>query len=119
MSRHPPRSTARQQLLENQEFLTGLAALLQRQSGSIYLTQKKLDPQHASPSLVDTVESTLLGDNRDELLFRATNGKDTKISTRVKQDSLAPFLDKYGEVCRSGMGAGLKKRDRKRTKKTK
>jgi Signal recognition particle 14kD protein len=51
-------------------------------------------------------------------LFRATNGKSdkkkAKLATVVEANDLDGFLEKYAEICRAGMGDGLKKRDRKK-----
>lgn len=128
MSRkYPPRSNAKQQLLTNAEFLASLSSLLSDNQGSIYLTQKRMPEQFASTSLASTVRDALSSSDAEgdvtssedyEVLFRATNGKDQKISTRVNFQGLGVFMDSYSELCRSGMGAGLKKRDRKKGKKS-
>lgn len=86
------------------ERLSQLLAI-EKDSGSIFLTQKPV-PQHVSDDESDSVKER-------QLVIRATNGTDVKIATRVNADELAPFFERYGEVCRAGM-QGLKKRDRKK-----
>lgn len=125
--KYPARSNVKQKILPNQEFLASLASLLCQSTGSVYLTQKRL-PSHADTGITAAVTSvidsaTLPTTDENEttgsfqLLFRATNGKDEKFSTRVSSQDAGPFMEKYAEVCRAGMGAGLKKRDRKKVKK--
>lgn len=57
------------------------------------------------------------------LIIRATDGKGKrgktakmKISTIVKPEEMEAFFTRYAEVCKVGMMAGLKKRDRKARK---
>lgn len=124
--KYPPRSVVKQTLLKNQEFLNSLSTLLSSNTGSIHLTQKRLDTtKHESgiiAQVTETIDSVMkdvqVADDDYEVLFRATNGKDQKISTRVKSYEASSFMEKYGEVCRIGMGPGMKKRDRKKIKKT-
>lgn len=95
---YPPRPQIKQEALQPTEFLSKLTELFSIDHGSAYLTQKRL-----SQSTDDTYT----------ILFRATNRKSMKIATQVDHQDLPAFLEKYAETCRSGMSAGLKKRDRK------
>lgn len=121
MSKYPARSKATQTLLDNGDFLTSLSSLLSQDSGSIYLTQKRLADPYVNGTL-DSLTHAIVGGDVGEtghtLLFRATNGKDIKISTRVKTPDLLKFMERYGDLCRSQMSAGLKKRERKKVRKT-
>ena len=46
-------------------------------------------------------------------------GKKIKISTVVEAEDLEQFFARYAECCKTGMGAGLKKRDRRKKAKGK
>ncbi|KAI9653461.1 MAG: hypothetical protein M1831_006009 [Alyxoria varia] len=46
-------------------------------------------------------------------------GNKAKISTVVEADDLETFFARYAECCKIGMGAGLKKRDRRKKAKGK
>lgn len=124
---YPPRVAVKQQLLDNASFLDSLTKLLSQGTGSVYLTQKRL-PKDYSTSLMDSAVEAIQSfdissanvaepEGEHETLFRATNGKDQKFSTRVRSNNIVGFAEKYGEVCRAGMSSGLKKRDRKKAKK--
>lgn len=52
------------------------------------------------------------------VLIRAKSGAAEKISTVVELDYFTDFFQSYAEVCK-GQIVGLKKRDRKKTKKNK
>lgn len=126
-NKFPPRTTVKQQLLDNASFLDALSTLLAQNNASIYLTQKRLPKEYSTSAMDSAVEAiqsfdvstSNFAESEDEfeILFRATNGKDQKFSTRVRSNNVLAFMEKYGEVCRGGMGAGLKKRDRKKAKK--
>lgn len=101
--------------------------MLSQSSGSIYLTQKRLSKAADSgiaSSVAETIASVDFSANVEvgssdpyEILFRASNKKDLKVSTRVKYQDAGAFMERYAEVCRAGMGSSLKKRDRKKVKK--
>lgn len=126
--KYPPRLAVKQQLLDNATFLDSLSKLLAQNNASIYLTQKRLPKEYSTSAMDSAVQAiqsfdvsmSNFAESEDEfeILFRATNGKDQKFSTRVRSNNVIAFVEKYGEICRGGMGAGLKKRDRKKTKKT-
>lgn len=125
--KYPARTAVKQQLIDNPSFLDSLTKLLSQNNASIYLTQKRLPKEFSTSAMDSAVEAIQSFDvsmsnfaeaeDEYEILFRATNGKDQKFSTRVRSNNVLAFMEKYGEVCRGGMGAGLKKRDRKKTKK--
>jgi len=101
--------------ISNHEFLSHLTTLLstthKTSHGSIYLSQKRI------PS------------NPDQVLIRASNGANKpkreedpkskiKYSTIVPTAELGEFYARYADVCKKGM-EGLRKRDKKKTKKRK
>lgn len=125
--KYPPRSNAKQQLLPNEEFLSSLSSLLSGNRGSVYLTQKRMPGAFATTLGASAADTPMSEEGVDhdttksedyQVLFRATDGRDQKISTRVHSEGLGAFMESYSELCRSGMGAGLRKRDRKKSKKS-
>lgn len=101
MSKYPQRKSIEHRLLDPAQFIEHLQQCKSPAATTIALTQKRLAPDN------DT-------DNTYTILFRATDRKTFKISTQVPSDALAQFIERYTETCRSLMGAGLKKRDRKK-----
>ncbi|KAK3113706.1 hypothetical protein LTR53_008742 [Teratosphaeriaceae sp. CCFEE 6253] len=131
--------------LSNDAFFTQLAALIeqtqQKGHGSVYLTQKRLSFDPASPTptsekIADDPLWDLHPPSPLPLLIRATDGKShtlgpdgtakgkkknagkVKLSTVVQPQDLEAFFGRYGEVCKAGM-TGLRKRDRRGRKKDK
>ncbi|EFR02709.1 hypothetical protein MGYG_05707 [Nannizzia gypsea CBS 118893] len=107
--------------LPNDEFFSFLETLLVKQSaasrGSVFLTQKPLQPETTSKDESSTTES-----NPPMILVRASNGehKDSKVKayTVVKPEEVEAFYRRYADICKAGM-VGLKKRDRSAKKKGK
>ncbi|EMR08323.1 hypothetical protein PNEG_03163 [Pneumocystis murina B123] len=104
-------------LLSNEEYLNSLSLLFssEKGKGTVFLTQKRYsykDERDPSPVEGESCDISCL---TYKLLFRATDGKKTKISTLVDTSFLIPFFSRYMEICKSGMRC-LKKRDRKKQK---
>lgn len=119
--KYPARPQIKQEQLENAAFLERLTSIFAISHGSLYLTQKRMPI--VSGSVVDTVLTAVV-DSSDtpsqySVLFRATDKKKHKIATKVDASHLTSFVEKYTEICRTGMSSGLKKRDRKKEKKSK
>ncbi|KAI9798812.1 MAG: hypothetical protein M1825_004985 [Sarcosagium campestre] len=116
--------------LSNDDFFLRLSELFeirrQNDSGSIFLSQKRLNPNAEFPAPQPTDPSAdPLPNIALPILVRATNGKSKenrkekiKLSTVVQPHDLDTFYVRYTEVCKSGMQA-LKKRDRSGRKKAK
>jgi hypothetical protein len=81
------------------DFLVQLAALMDKNAGNLTLSQ------HAS-------NSTGAGD--PAIHISALDGKDCQFATNVTNERLAAFLHEYNDIVRTGMTAGMKKRDRKK-----
>ncbi|KZV74082.1 signal recognition particle, SRP9/SRP14 subunit [Peniophora sp. CONT] len=100
------------QLVDNDEFFKRLGALFDssKEHGSIWLTHKRLTHDDADAPMLDA-------DAADEYpcLVRATDGNETKFSTRVQPGELEKFHSAYASLLRASMGT-LRKRDKKREK---
>ncbi|KAK9323380.1 signal recognition particle 14kD protein-domain-containing protein [Lipomyces orientalis] len=112
--------------LSNDEFLSQVGELFKKQqeSGTVFLQQKRLtefDPveKEHNPSPGNLTDISAQGKTYP-LLFRASNGasdksKKIKYTTVVEADKLEAFWKKYADVVKGGV-AGLKKKDKKKTK---
>ncbi|KAJ8101336.1 signal recognition particle, SRP9/SRP14 subunit [Lipomyces tetrasporus] len=112
--------------LSNDEFLLKVGELFtkQQESGTVFLQQKRLtefDPveKEHNPSPGNFADISAQG-KKYPLLFRASNGasdksKKIKYTTVVESDKLEAFWNKYADVVKGGV-AGLKKKDKKKTK---
>ncbi|VDB84280.1 unnamed protein product [Peniophora sp. CBMAI 1063] len=100
------------QLVDNDEFFKRLGALFDssKEHGSIWLTHKRLTHDDADAPMPDA-------DLADQYpcLVRATDGNETKFSTRVLPGELEKFHATYAALLRASMGS-LRKRDKKREK---
>ncbi|KAH9837374.1 signal recognition particle SRP9/SRP14 subunit [Rhodofomes roseus] len=101
------------QLVDNQTFFQRLTALFAspKESGSIWLTHKRLvyDGEDSNMSSEDDATKEY------PCLVRATDGNETKFSTKVEPGDLEGFHTTYGALLKSSMTT-LRKRDKKREK---
>ncbi|KAH9953367.1 signal recognition particle SRP9/SRP14 subunit [Russula dissimulans] len=100
------------QLVDNDTFLSRLSSLFQssKEHGTIWLTHKRLTHDG------DDVTMYSADDTREyPCIIRATDGKETNISTHITSGQLDKFLGAYSALLKSSMST-LRKRDKKREK---
>jgi len=103
------------QLVDHDTFLKQLTALFEstKEQGTIWLTHKRLTQDGDDAAMIFEDGSS---DTREyPCLVRVTDGKSTKLSTRVDPGQLPKFQAIYGSLLKASM-TSLRKRDKKRDK---